>query len=311
MTKARTLALAGAAGAAGLALATWQAARAAERARPAPGRFLTQGGLRLHYIDRGIGGPPVVLLHGNGSMVEDWLSSGLVDLLAAHRRVVAFDRPGFGRSDRPGRLWTPEDQARAIAGAMRHLGLRGATVLGHSFGAQVALALALEAPEMVGALALEAGYLFPTARADVPVFSPPAMPGLGDVIRYTIGPPLGRAMAGPLIRRLFAPRPVPDRFAAEFPLPLALRPWQIRAVAEDTAQMIPGAARLSARLGALRAPLAVLAGDADRIVDPGRHSGRMHAAVPGSRLVLRPGVGHMLHHAAPEAVAEEVLRLAA
>jgi pimeloyl-ACP methyl ester carboxylesterase len=57
-------------------------------------------GVRLHYLERGTG-TPLVLLHGNGSMIEDFQSSGLVHLAAKKYRVIVFDRPGFGHSERP------------------------------------------------------------------------------------------------------------------------------------------------------------------------------------------------------------------
>ncbi len=307
----RLITLAAAAG--GFALATWQAARGAERARAAPGRFIEVDGVRLHILDRGgavADGPPVVLLHGNGSMVEDFDSSGLIDLLARHRRVVAIDRPGFGRSDRPrDRDWTPEAQAALVATAIDRLGLVRPIVLGHSFGAMVAMALALDHASKVGGLVLAGGYYFPSLRADAVLFSPPAIPVVGDVIRYTYGPPLGRAMAKPMIRRMFAPLPVPRRFKREFPLPLTVRPWQIRAVAEDSAAMVPAARRLSQRIGQLHLPVAILAGEEDRIVSPKRQAQRLHAMIPGSRLVLLPGAGHMIHHASPAVVEEAVLTL--
>jgi len=48
-------------------------------------------------------------LHGNGSMIEDFESSGLIDLAAENHRVIVFDRPGFGHSDRPRNVvWTPD-----------------------------------------------------------------------------------------------------------------------------------------------------------------------------------------------------------
>lgn len=56
--------------------------------------------MRLHYIDRGAG-RPVVLLHGNGATTEDYAISGVLDLAARNHRVIAFDRPGFGHSERP------------------------------------------------------------------------------------------------------------------------------------------------------------------------------------------------------------------
>ncbi len=296
--------------AAGLALATWQDARAAEAARPAPGRFLTVDGVRLHLLDRGSGGPAVVMLHGNGSMVEELVSSGIVERVAAQRRVVVIDRPGLGRSERPrGRNWTLEAQAALVAGTIGRLGLGRPVVFGHSLGALVALALALDHPEAVGGLVLAGGYFFPTPRPDALAFAPVGMPGVGEVLRYTGSPHLMRVMAPGFIRGLFAPLPVAPRFAAEFPLPLALRPWTLRAVGEDTAGLVPAAGRISARLGGMRVPVSIVAGDGDEVLSTRKHSGRLHGELGGSRLVVVPGAGHMVHHAVPGVVAKEVERV--
>src|SRR3954452_2793785 len=80
----------------------------AERKNPPIGSFLECDGVRLHYLDRGEPGTPcVVLFHGNGSMMQDFILNGLVELLARGNRVVCFDRPGFGYSQRPrSRIWT-------------------------------------------------------------------------------------------------------------------------------------------------------------------------------------------------------------
>src|SRR3954463_7324695 len=70
-----------------------------ERNNPPIGTFIECDSVRLHYLDRGDPAAPcVVLLHGNGSMIQDFMISGLVDRLAEHNRVLCFDRPGFGYS---------------------------------------------------------------------------------------------------------------------------------------------------------------------------------------------------------------------
>jgi alpha-beta hydrolase superfamily lysophospholipase len=74
--------------------------RQAERDNPPLGKFVSIDGARLHYIDRGKG-PPLVLLHGNGSMIQDFHLSGLIEQAAKHYRVIVFDRPGYGHSTRP------------------------------------------------------------------------------------------------------------------------------------------------------------------------------------------------------------------
>jgi pimeloyl-ACP methyl ester carboxylesterase len=293
----------------GLALQADAEARRAERENPPRGRFVAVAGTRLHCLDRGTGeAPPVLLLHGNAVNAEDWVASGVFDRLAARRRVVAVDRPGFGHTERPrDRVWDATEQADAIAACCARLGLERPIVVAQSWATLAAIALALDHAEAVSGLVLIAGYHYPTARADVAVFSPPAVPVLGDALRYTLGWAAGKLIAPRMVRRMFAPLPVPARFRAAVPQAMMLRPWQIRASAEDAATMTTGAADAMARYASLsRIPVAILAGTEDRIVDPHRHSVRLHEDVPGSTLRLVPHLGHMMHHAAPELVVEAV-----
>ena len=286
-------------------------ARRAERRNPPAGRFLTVDGVHLHFIDRGpeAGGeePPVVLLHGNGATISDFAISGLIDGAARHRRVLAFDRPGFGHSSRPrDRVWWPEAQAAVIAAALRRLNVRRPVVLGHSWGAQVALAMALGNPGDVAGLVLMSGYYFPTPRVDALLFAPPALPVVGDAMRYTISPVLGALIAPGLIRRMFAPKPVTRRFAAEFPVEMSLRPWQLRAFAADSGLMVPAAARLRDRYRKLDMPVAILTGDGDRIVDHQVQAVALSREIPGSTLTILPGLGHMPHHFAAGVVLDAI-----
>ena len=77
------------------ALVNTRRARLAERKNPPAGQFLDIEGVHLHYLERGEG-PPLVLLHGNGAMMQDFEISGILDQLAQGYRVIAVDRPGFG-----------------------------------------------------------------------------------------------------------------------------------------------------------------------------------------------------------------------
>src|SRR5215204_1640168 len=131
----------------------------AERENTPTGRFVEVDGVRLHYVERG-SGEPLVLLHGNGSMIQDFETSGLVDMAAKSYRVIVFDRPGYGHSERPrSTIWTAEAQADLIHEALARLGVSRAIVLGHSWGASVAVALALKYERMVKALVLASGVL--------------------------------------------------------------------------------------------------------------------------------------------------------
>src|SRR5512132_4332188 len=138
-------------------LAVRRRARSAEIQHPPTGRFIDVAGVKLHFLERG-SGTPVVLLHGNGVLAQDFVGSGVLEHLAAHHRVVAFDRPGFGFSERPrNRTWTPEAQADLLRSAFERLRIERPVVVGHSWGTLVALALALNHPERVHGLLLLSG----------------------------------------------------------------------------------------------------------------------------------------------------------
>jgi pimeloyl-ACP methyl ester carboxylesterase len=276
-------------------------AKKAERDNPPAGRFLEIDGLRLHYIERGEG-EPLVLLHGNGSMIQDFQSSGLITMAAKRYRVIVFDRPGFGHSERPrGTIWTSEAQADLIHAALRRIGVSRATVLGHSWGASVAVALGLKYPGAVGGLILASGYYYPTMRADVVLLSGPAVPVIGDIIRHTLSPMLARMMWPLAIRKVFGPSPVPMKFGG-FPKALALRPSQIRAAAAESALMIPDAFAFRGDYATLKMPVVIIAGEEDRLIDIDKQSARLHRDVKQSMLHRIPGAGHMVHQTATERV---------
>lgn len=194
---------AGTAAAAGLAALNISRSRRAEIENPPSGDFIEVNGVRLHYVEQGKGSP-IVLLHGNGATVEDWTASGLFDTLAANHRVIAFDRPGFGYSERPrSTVWTPRAQAELIAGAIAQLGVEHPLVVGHSFGTLVTLALALDFPDVTGGIVLIGGYFYATVRADALLTSPPAIPVVGDVMRYTVSPLIAAAISPLAAKRYF------------------------------------------------------------------------------------------------------------
>ena len=175
--------------------------RDAEREYPPIGRFLDVDGVRLHYIEQGQG-EPLLLIHGNGTLIQDFTINGLVDRLSKRYRVIVFDRPGYGYSERPRQVWTPRAHATLFEHALQQLGVEHAIVLGHSWGTMVAVSLALQAPTLVRSLVLLSGYYFPTARMDVVLSSPNAIPGIGDALRHTLSPPLARLMLPAGIRAM-------------------------------------------------------------------------------------------------------------
>ena len=293
--------LASATALAAMAFYNHRRAREGEAAFPPMGRFITVDGVRLHYVEQGQG-QPVVFLHGNGAMIQDFDYSRVLGLAAQRYRVIAFDRPGYGYSERPrNRLWTPSDQAELMQKAFRQLGIEQPIVVGHSWGALVTMALATGHPLEIRGIVLLSGYFFPTLRKDVLLLSLLALPGLGDLLRHTILPIAGRVLAPRLLRKLFAPAPVPASFAT-YPIELTVRPSQLRASAEEYAVMTPTAALLARRYCEVALPTVIIAGADDAIVDINDHSLRLHHQIRESSMVALPGQGHMPHHASPDRV---------
>ena len=277
----------------------------AERKHPPTGSFIQVDGTRLHYSDRGVG-PPILLLHGNVVTGDDYNTSGIAEALVANHRVIIFDRPGFGYSQRPRwRPWAAAAQAELIHKAIGQLGVERVIVVGHSWGTLVALAFALRFRAETAGLVLLSGYYFPNFRIDALLVAVGAIPVLGDVLRYTISPVVGW-LTMPLTKRLmFAPSPITPRFKAEYSTAMALRPAQIRATVADGAFMVPSAAGLRPHYQELMMPVVIMAGAEDLVVSH-HHAERLHQRIQGSALEIVPGVGHMIHHVATSQVVQAI-----
>lgn len=298
-------ALLGAAGLAASAVLVNYLARRAERQHRPTGKFAMVGNMRIHYLDRG-DGPPVVVLHGNGAMLEELESSDLIEHLARSHRVIALDRPGFGLSTRPDRTWSPEHEARLVQTLMHRLGVERPVIVAHSWATLVALSLALENPDSISGLVLIGGYYYPTTRADVVVQRLIAMPVVGDVLRHSIWPLVARAAAPLAFERVFSPLAPTGSFLRRYPLPMAVRPSQLRSLADDTVAMPKAAARLAGRYGELQIPVDLIAGVDDKIVSTAHHSRRLNRELHNSFIDEVPGIGHMVHHAHPKLVERRV-----
>lgn len=292
----RTAVIAGAVLSAGALYTRVRTARF-NRRRPPRGRFAAAGGVSLHVLEAGAG-DPVLLLHGNATTAEDWRASGVFGALAARRRVLAPDRPGYGASARPhDRVWTLKAQADALAELLRSENAAPAVVVAHSLATQIALHLAHDHPDVVRGLVLVSGYYYPRFRADAVAAGLAATPGLGDVYRHTLGAPVADLVAGPAVKTMFAPFAKPRRYRRAV-FAANARPLQLRAANADGAYMPISAALNAMRVGDQTTPIAILAGGSDEVVSAEKQSRRLAEALPDATMTIVPGAGHMVHHEA-------------
>lgn len=286
----------------------------AEAANPPRGRMLDVDGVRLHVTEHGNPqAPALVLLHGNGSSGLEMELSGLVEAAGQRFRVLVFDRPGYGHSDRPRRMCTPDVQAALILKALAQLKVERPVILAHSWGTLVAQAMALQAPHALKGLVLAGGYYTPAPRFDLLVDSLPALPLLGPLMARTVSPLLSRLMWPMVTWRLFSPAPslVRRAFLARYPVWMTLRPHALQSSAAEALMLIPQAARLRRHHEDLRVPIVLVAGDQDRLLMTRWHTQRVQRRLVGSRVHTIPGAGHMVHHSAPQALIDAALEVSA
>ena len=275
------------------------------RAPAPPGGFVAAAGVRLHFVRRGEG-PPVVYLHGAKGSVYDFLLS-IGDRAASRYTAVAFDRPGSGFSDRDGPGGgAPRAQAAVLRAAAAALGLERPVLVGHSLGAAVALAWALDAPDEVAAVVTLGGYVLPLGGpprwAHALTRSRTALRTLGAFARSRAGRPLVEAA----VRRAFSPGAPPAEYLRIAPQ-LALDDARLANDGRERDEAEAGLQALAPRYPGLAVPLIIVVGAGDRIVPP-ETSVRLHGMVPGAELVSLAGAGHMPQFTAPDAVLAAVDR---
>ena len=273
-----------------------------------PGDFVTAAGVPVHYVMHGRG-RPVIYVHGAKSSVFDFLLS-LADRVAVRYTAVAFDRPGAGFSGRAAKDGgSPQAQAAVLRAAAAELGLRRPILLGHSFGAAVALAWALDAPGEVAAVVTLGGYVLPLGGPPPWVVavarSRMLLKALGVIARSRFGRPL----VDGALRRVFFPDPPPADYACVAPV-IALDDARLVNDGEDRKSAETGLRALAPRYQGLDIPVVIVVGEQDRVVPP-RSSFELHRMLPHSALVPLTATGHMPQFTRPDAVMAALDRAAA
>ncbi|MBO3747219.1 alpha/beta fold hydrolase [Streptosporangiaceae bacterium NEAU-GS5] len=232
---------------------------------------------------------PLLLIHGSGASGECWRP--MVPALAGHHHVIRVDLPGCGQSP-PASSYDVTVQAGKVAALLDDLGLRSVAVAGHSGGGYVGTALAEQRPDLVGSLAL----ISTGPRMDA-LFPQPL------ILRVLLGPPFGRILwsrrsdamiRGGIKSTTARAVDIPDDLVAEM---RGTTYGAFRGVLRENGAYLT-ARSVPERLSALGVPLLVIFGAADPRWNPA--SARLYEAVPGARVEMLPGVGHIPMIEAPE-----------
>ncbi len=284
---------------------------------PPIGQFVDIDGTRVHAWVNG-SGPDLVLLHGAGGNLRDFTFS-FAGKLTDRYRVIAFDRPGLGWTERlPGHGGvgntdgeSPMAQADLLQKAATKLGVEKPIVLGHSYGGAVALAWGLSQPRETAALVIVGGVSNP-------------WPGELDNYYKVTGSAIGGATLVPLISALasedrvkttvttiFEPQQPPQGYADYVGADLTLRAASLRANGQQVTSLRPHVVEMSKRYaGTLKMPVEIVHGTADTTVPLEVHAEVLARQASRAHLTRLDGVGHMPHHADPREVISAIDRAA-
>ncbi len=263
-------------------------------------KYLDLHGERVAYRDAGHG-PAVLLIHGMAGSSSTWRT--MLPHLSKSYRVIAPDLVGHGESAKPRGDYSLGALAVWLRDLLDELGISRVTLVGQSLGGGVAMQFVHQHPDYCerivligsGGLGPEVGWTLrllsaPGAELLLPVIAPPTVVALGDRVRAWLSsvgvssPPAAETWSA---YSSLSMRPAREAFLRT-----------LRSVVDYRGQAVSAFSRLHFSSGI---PALLIWGGSDRII-PVAHAHAAHDAIPGSRLVVIPGVGHYPHLEACDAV---------
>ncbi len=263
-------------------------------------RFAQVKGVDVHYKAAGSGPTALVLLHGFAASVFSWRE--VMPAWAQSNTVVAFDRPGFGLTERPlpgqwngASPYSAEFQVDLTLGLMDRLGIERAVLVGNSMGGGIAALTAQRAPSRVQALILVDPAIYTGSM------------GNSGLVQWLLSTPQVRRV-GPLFVRNVKdwginfgksawhdPSRITPEIWAGYLKPLQADNWDVGLYEVQVASQ---RSNVAGRLAELKMPVLVVTGDDDHIV-PRAQSERLARELPNAQLAVITNCGHVPQEECP------------
>ncbi len=254
-------------------------------------KFINVKGVNIHYKELGNGDVTYVLIHGFGASTFSWHK--IMPELAKDSRVIAFDRPGFGLTDRPIKWkrfnpYSPKSQVDITIGLMDALNVKNAIIIGHSAGGVVALDTALRYPERVSKLILVDAIIYESGVLQkwlLPVVNTPQMNHLGPLLARVV-----KIGGDEFLRSTWHnPNNITPSIYDGYHQVLKIENWD-RALWNLTKSTY--SLHSEKHLKELLMPVLVVTGDDDRIVQT-KNSIKLAGEIPGAKLEVIKDAGHI------------------
>lgn len=257
------------------------------------GEFIEVEGKKVHFLRVGPkGAKPLLLIHGAHGSIYDYEKT-ILNSLAKKYDVLVYDRPGLGYSEHDSNKDLDIfDQAKLAYTLSKKLNMKKPLVVGHSFGAAVALALAANYPEDIQGLVLISPYIIPYDTPADPIHYIPVIPIFGKIFMHTWFQPLiKKFLSEKFLEKVFSPEPVHLEYG-EVIKALALRPKNYIANARDIRNFGPGLKTLRKKLREIKQPIVTFFGARDPVAAFGPHQKYFEAYLPKTKFIALENVGH-------------------
>lgn len=273
-----------------------------DRWAPPPSQFRAVDGLTAHVRDEGMASDtvPVLLLHGTSASLHTW--EGWSAVMRPTRRVISMDLPGFGLTGPdPHDDYRIERYTRFVVALMDSLRVARVDLAGNSLGGEIAWHVAARHPQRVRRLVLVDPAGFPVASQSVPLGFRLAR---DRRLTWLMSRILPRRVVTASVRDVYGdPARVTDGLVDRY-FELTRRAGNRGALPARFAQSRPGAD--TALLAGVAAPTLIMWGARDHLIPPAT-AARFQRLLPGARLLLYPGLGHVPHEEAATRTATDAL----
>ena len=277
----------------------------AEKNVPIKGQVLDIAGFNLHGYIEGNGSQDIVFIHGALVNLRDWVFAAR-SLSKRDNRFIYIDRPGFGYSERDNSEWDAERQAEQARAYVKKFNAKNLILVGHSWGALVAMSWAAKYPEEVKGVISISGVNMPFSGVskiayDTGLFSLAYELYFTNVARKVDGGSIEK-FAG----RMFKPQDTPKAYLDYLGSGLSRRLSTIKANKNDLVFTSQALDKNFTNYNHMKMPIEIIHGVEDFLLPIKSQAVAFNEVIPNSRLHILPTVGHMAHHFAFKEISDSI-----
>jgi len=267
----------------------------AEQNVPVTGKIVSLNGLPLHGYIEGNGAQDIVFIHGAFGNLRDWVFATRT-LSKFGRRVLYIDRPGFGYSERDESKWDAERQADQARAFLKKIKGKNPILVGHSWGALVAMSWATKYPDEVKGVIAVAGLNMPFSGVSK-LANDTGLLNIAYELYFTnVASKVDSGSIKKFVGRMFKPQDIPEGYLDYIGSDLSRRLSTIKANKSDLSVTSKALDKNFSFYDHLEMPIEIIHGEKDFILPVKSQAVAFSKVMQNSRLRILPTVGHMAHH---------------